>query len=128
MPSVFRLTAAAVICAALMALLRPRSGEFALLLGLTGCALLGLSLLRGLGTLMDLLEELSQLAQIDPLLLGPLLRVTGIALVSGMGAQLCRDAGALSVALTLELCGGVCALYAAIPLLRAVMALVQELM
>jgi hypothetical protein len=56
-----------------------------------------------------------------------LLRTTGISLITGLGAQLCRDAQAGSLALTLELCGGVCAIYAALPLLRAVMNLIQEL-
>jgi stage III sporulation protein AD len=128
MPSVLRLTAAAVICAGLTSLLRHRFGEFALLLALMGCVLLTLSVLRGLGTLLDLLEELAELAQIDPLLLGPLLRTTGIALVTGMGAQLCRDAQAGSLAMALELCGGLCAVYAALPLLRSVLVLVQEML
>ena len=127
MPSIFRLTAAAILCAVLMPLLRPRAGEFALLLALCACVVLAVSVLRGLGTLLDLVEELAALAEVDPLLLGPLLRTTGISLITGLGAQLCRDAQAGSLALTLELCGGVCAIYAALPLLRAVMNLIQEL-
>lgn len=127
MPSVFRLTAAALVCAILAVFLRPRAGEYALLLGLTGSLFLALSLLHGLGTLLDLMKELSALAGLDPLLLGPLLRTTGIALVTGLGAQLCRDAQAGGLALTLELCGGVCALYAALPLLHAVLDLIQNM-
>ena len=127
MPSIFRLTAAALVCALFLPLLRNRAGEFALLLTLAACVGLVVSVLRGLGTLLDLLEELAAMADIDPLLLGPLLRATGISLVTGLGAQLCRDAQAGSLAVTLELCGGVCALYAALPLLRAVITLIQEL-
>jgi stage III sporulation protein AD len=127
MPSVFRLTAAALVCALLLPLLRQRAGEFALLLTLAACVGLTVSALRGLSTLLDLLEELAGLADVDPLLLGPLLRATGISLVTGLAAQLCRDAQAGSLALTVELCGGVCALYAALPLLHAVMTLIQEL-
>ena len=127
MPSIFRLTAAAILCAVLIPLLRPRAGEFALLLALCACVVLAVSVTHGLGTLLDLVEELAALAEVDPLLLGPLLRTTGISLITGLGAQLCRDAQAGSLALTLELCGGVCAIYAALPLLRAVMNLIQEL-
>ena len=127
MPSIFRLTAVAILCAVLMPLIRPRAGEFALLLALGACVVLGVSVLRGLGTLLDLVAELAELAEVDPLLLGPLLRTTGISLITGLGAQLCRDAQAGSLALMLELSGGVCAIYAALPLLRAVMNLIQEL-
>ena len=127
MPSVFQLTAAAIICAVLMLLLRPQAGEIALLVGLTACVLLGISVLRGLNRLLDLLEQLAALAQVDSLLLEPLLRTTGIALVTGSGAQVCRDAGAGSVAMTLELCGGLCAVYAALPLIQAVFDMLREL-
>lgn len=127
MPSVFRLTAAALVCAVLTVFLRPRAGEYALVLALAGSLFLAMSLLGGLGTLLALVEELSELAGVDELLIAPLLRTTGIALVTGLGAQLCRDAGAGGLALTLELCGGVCALYAALPLMRAVLDLIQNL-
>lgn len=127
MPSVLRLTAAAIVCALVVPLLRTRAGEFALLLVLCACVILAVSVVHGLQTMLELVDELAELAQIDPLLLGPLLRTTGIALITGLGAQLCRDAQAGSLALTLELCGGVCALYAALPMIRAVMELVQEL-
>ena len=127
MPSVFQLTSAAVICAVLMLVLRSRSGEFALLLSLMVCALLGIAALRGLNTLLQLMEQLASLAQVDALLVGPLLRTTGIALITGIGAQLCRDAGAGGIAMTLELCGGLCAIYAALPLIQAVFDMLREL-
>lgn len=127
-PAVFRLTATAMVCAVLVVFLRPRAGELSLLLGLGGSLYLGLSLLGGLGTVLDLVRELAELSGVDPLLLGPLLRTSGIALVTGIGAQHCRDAQAGALALTLELCGGVCALGAALPLLRAVLDLIQSLL
>ena len=52
----------------------------------------------------------------------------GIALVVKVGSGLCRDAGESALASVVETAGAVCALLVALPLLRAVLSLLLELM
>ena len=61
------------------------------------------------------------------LLLTPLYKTVGIALVVKVGGGLCRDAGESALAAALEFAGTVCALLTALPLLRAVLELITEL-
>ena len=56
------------------------------------------------------------------------LLAAGIALVVKVGGNLCRDAGESALAAAIETAGAVCALLVALPLLRAVLDLLLELM
>ena len=53
---------------------------------------------------------------------------SGIALVVQVGGNLCRDAGESALASVVETAGTLCALLAALPLLRAVLDMLMELM
>ena len=52
----------------------------------------------------------------------------GIALVVRVGGDLCRDAGESALASAVETAGSICALLAALPLLRQVLHMLSELM
>lgn len=108
--------------------IRRQTGEIALLLGIVICAGLILAMAKPLAAIFDMVELLAETAQIDNELLSPLMKTVGIALVTGLAAQICRDGGAGSVAMALELCGGLSALYVALPLIRAVFTLLSELL
>ena len=58
----------------------------------------------------------------------PLYKTIGIALVVQVGGNLCRDAGESALASVVETAGTLCALLAALPLLRAVLDMLMELM
>ena len=63
-----------------------------------------------------------------PALFAPLYKTVGIALVVQVGGSLCRDAGESALAAVVETAGAVCAMVAALPLLRAVLDMLLELM
>ena len=54
--------------------------------------------------------------------------LVAIALVVKVGAGLCRDAGESALASVVETAGAVCTLLVSLPLLRAVLELLMELM
>jgi len=122
---------AAVLCvaAALLALVVKRgSPESALLLTLGAAAVVLLSLAGSLETLVEFLERLVEESGLSRELFIPLYKTVGIALVVKIGGSLCRDAGESALSSVVETAGAVCALLAALPLLRAVLALLLELM
>ena len=117
------------VAAAVLALVvRRGSPESALLLVLGTAVLLLLGLTEGLGQLVAFLQELGSESGIPETLFQPLYKTLGIALVVRVGGSLCRDAGESALAATLETAGAVCALVVALPLLRAVLDLLMELM
>ena len=122
---------AAVLCvaAALLALVVKRgSPESALLLTLGAAAVVLLSLAGSLETLVEFLGRLVEESGLSRELFIPLYKTVGIALVVKIGGSLCRDAGESALSSVVETAGAVCALLAALPLLRAVLALLLELM
>lgn len=123
------MTQAAGICviAALLGLvLRRGSPEASLLLALAAVSAILLALGKPLGELLAFLDELTEQAGVSPTLFRPLYKIVGIALVVKIGEGLCRDAGESALASVLELTGTVCALLAALPLLRSVLNLIGE--
>ena len=122
---------AAVLCvtAALLALVvRRGSPEAALLLPLGAAVVVLLSLAGSLTALMEFLGQLVEESGLSRELFIPLYKTIGIALVVKLGGSLCRDAGESALSSVVETAGAVCALIAALPLLRAVLALLLELM
>ena len=80
------------------------------------------------GSVVDFLEELGRCSGMPEGLMAPLYKVAGIAVVVKIGGGLCADAGESALAAAVETAGTVCALAAALPLLRTVMELLTELM
>ena len=80
-----------------------------------------------LRTVLDYLDELRELAGLNEAILAPLLKTVGIGLVTRLSMTICTDAGQTALAGFLEPCGGILALFACLPLLRAVMELLQNL-
>ena len=122
-------TAGLCVAAAVLALVvRRGSPESALLLVLGTAVLILLGLTETLGQLVAFLQELRKESGIPEELFRPLYKTLGIALVVRFGGGLCRDTGESALAATLETAGAVCALVVALPLLRAVLDLLMELM
>ena len=123
-----QVTALCVVGALLALVVKRGSPESALLLTLAAVVLVLVLLMDGLGQVTDFLEELAERSGVPPELFVPLYKTVGIALVVRVGGSLCRDAGESALAASVETAGAVCALLAALPLLRAVLSLLLELM
>ena len=128
MEQIVQITALCVTGAFLALVMRRGVPEFALLLAI-GCVGVGFLFLAGpLEDLLAFLEELGERSGISLQLFTPLYKTVGIAVVVKLGGELCRDAGETAIAAVVELAGTICALLVALPLLRAVLSLILELM
>ena len=117
-----------VIGALLAVVVRRGSPETALLVTLAAAAVVLLFLSGALEELTDFLRELAENSGVSLALFGPLYKTVAIALVVKVGAGLCRDAGESALASVVETAGAVCTLLVSLPLLRAVLELLMELM
>jgi stage III sporulation protein AD len=124
-------TRAALLCvtgAALALVIRQGSQVMGLLLTLCVTVSVLLFLSRPVAELFDFFRELGEKSGLSPALLAPLYKTAGIALVVRTSGALCRDAGESALAASVETAGTVCALLAALPLLREVMDMLLKLM
>lgn len=123
-----RAAVVAVTAAVLGAVLRRHTPELSLLLVLAaGLWIVGLCA-NALYAVMELLEELSALTGVGDELLYPVIKTVALSLLTRVTAELCRGAGEGGMAAFVELAGTVFALGVSLPLVRAVMILMGEML
>ena len=82
----------------------------------------------GLGAVVELMNELAEQAGLSEVLLEPVMKTVALSILTRLTAEICRSAGEGGVAAFVETAGGVLALLAALPLVRAVAQLMGELL
>ena len=123
-----RVAVVAAAAAVLGAVLRRHTPELALVLALcAGAGILGMTL-STFGAALELLRELTGLAGVDDELLMPVVKTVAISLITRLTAEICRGAGEQGIAAFAEVAGTVAALGVSLPMIRAVMTLMGELL
>ena len=120
--------AAAVTGAVLALLLKKHSPETALLLSLAAALAAVLLAVPPIRAAAEFIGELTDAAGLEPAVLSAVLKSVGIAMVTRLAADVCRDAGQSASAAAVELCGAAGALYVAIPLMKTVLKMVEGLL
>lgn len=128
MEEVIQITMLCIIAALLSLVVKRGSPELAMLLILGGVILVLLFLVGAIKEVLHFFEELGERSGVDQELFVPLYKTVGIALIVKFGGEVCRDAGEAALAVAVETAGAICALLIALPLLRAVLSMLLELM
>lgn len=123
-----KIAAAAVTAALFGTVVRRGAPELALLLTVTAGVWILTAVLDGLGAAAAMAERLAQLAQMDAAVAGPVLKTVVVALVTRITAEICRGAGEGGLAAFVETAGTILALTAALPLMAAVLTILEELL
>ena len=128
MESAQKLTALALTAALLALVVKKQSPELALALTLCACALGAGLVLSGLRPVLELASSLGRRAELDGTLTAPLWKCLGLTLLTELAASVCADAGQNALAKLVELGGGILCVVVSLPLLQAVLALIEELL
>ena len=128
MESVVRLAAAAVAAALCAVVVKQHAREVGAVLALAAGALLLGAALGAIEEVRALADELVELIGLSPAVLAPVLKTVGIAILTRIAAELCRDAGEGGIAAAAETAGAAAAVLTALPLLRAVLSTITGLM
>ncbi len=128
MEIVSRAAACAVIGSILALLLRKYTPELSLVTALiTGVVIVWISSSVCL-RIAEALRDVARRSGVEAAYVAPVMKCVGIGMVSHLAAQICRDAGQGSAASAVELCAVLCALYAALPLIESLLAVVEKLL
>ncbi|MCL2568653.1 MAG: stage III sporulation AC/AD family protein [Oscillospiraceae bacterium] len=128
MDLVIRAVILGLVGSVLCLVIRKNSPEMGLVLALAVTLLmvgLGMELVSAI---VDFLEALHDAAGLSPALLSPLLRTVGIAIITRLASDICKDAGQSAIASAVELAGTVAALYIALPLMQTVFQMIGGLL
>lgn len=122
-----QVAAAAVIGTVCAAVVRKQTPELALIVALATVALILGKTMETLAPVRELMETLGERSGLSAAVLAPVVKTVGIALLTRVCAELCRDANESGIAAAVEIAGGVCALLVCLPLFEAVLKLILEL-
>lgn len=123
-----RIAALALIAAVCAAAIRKQVPEIALLLALCAGVLILLGSIRTLEQILAAVHRAAQYGGISGELLEPVLKVTGISLLTRITADICRDGQQGGLAGAVETAGTLLSLGAVLPLVMTVLTLLTELL
>ena len=123
-----KVAAGAITAAVLGVGLRKNTPELALLLALAAGLWMVALVADGLGAVVALMEELTSLAGLSEELLEPVVKTVALSILTRLTAEVCKSAGEGGVAAFVETAGTVLALVVALPLVRAVVLMMTEML
>lgn len=128
MTDILKLAAIAIVAAICAVVVKKNVQELGLVLALAAGVLILSQALGAIESIRDLLETLADTAGLSPAILAPVVKTVGIAIVTHVSAEVCRDAKEGGIAAFLETAGAACALLVTLPLMRSVLDMVVGLL
>lgn len=99
-----------------------------MLVAVAVCVVVLAALSTALRDMRDFLRQMADWGGISSDLFSPLIKTLGIAIISRVGSDLCRDAGQNAMAGLVEMAGAFGAILVALPLFSAVWGMLQEML
>lgn len=128
MNDIVKIAAVAVAAALCCTVIRKQTPELALSLALTAGVIIFWMIASSFKYVTTFMNNLADTAGMSTAVFLPVLKVIGIAMVTKTSEELCRDANEGGLASFVDLAGTVCALVVTIPLAKAVLNTVSDLM
>lgn len=118
---IWQIVGLALIATILAVVLKEVKRELAVQLSILTGAIIFLLIAGKIQLVVELLQNLSNQANISSYYLQIVLKIVGVAYISEFGAQICRDAGEGALASKIEIAAKVGILVLAIPILVAIL-------
>lgn len=128
MSDVVKVAVTGIMAAVCAMVVRKQLPELAILLAICAGVLILLLCTGGLSSVIEFMDELVEAGGLTPEVISPVIRVTGIAIITRLAADFCRDAKEGGLASAVEAAGSILALLTVIPLMSAVLTLLGELL
>lgn len=128
MESFVKIAIVAVIAALCTVVVKKQTPELGLILALlAGVMILTCSVPAFRGA-KEMMERFNDIAELSPAVLTPVTKTVGIAVLTKVSAEFCRDAKEGGIAAFVELAGASGALMVCLPLMESVLSMVVELL
>ncbi|MGI5928095.1 SpoIIIAC/SpoIIIAD family protein [Pseudoflavonifractor sp.] len=128
MTDILKIAAVAISASLCAVVVKKQVRELGLVLALTAGAVILAAALEALQSVRELLDELAQTAGLEPAVLAPVVKTVGVAIITRVTVEVCKDAGEGGIAAFVEIAGSAAALYLALPLVRAVLSAITGLL
>jgi len=117
-----------IIATVIIVVLKAQRPEIAVQISIVAGIFIFFLIAGKLSTVIGLLSDYADKANIDMSYLDILLKIIGIAYIAEFGAEVCRDAGESSIASKIELAGKVLIIVLAVPIITSLLDLIIKIM
>ena len=124
---IIKCSALAVTASVIGLILKKTNAEFSFALSAAVIAVILLAVLKLSGITSELLREIRKLTADTDVQLMVMLKCVGIAGITKMSAELCRDASQNAAAAAVEFAGTVCAAAVSFPMITGMLKLIGEM-
>lgn len=124
MELLLKIAAGAVAAAVCAGILRRNSPEFAVPILLAAGIWILRSIVQPMGEVAASIARLTQFAQLEAVLIEPVVKVVSLSIITRITGEVCRAAGEGGVAAFVDVAGTILALVAAMPLMNAVVEMI----
>ncbi len=128
MGTFYTATGLTLLTVILVLTIRKQSGEIALLLALCGCCVIFMTAAGLLSPIVSFLQRLQRITALDSQMLEILMKITVVAFTAEIAAAVCNDAGNAGLAKALQMLSSVVILYVSLPMLEALLTLVERIL
>ena len=128
MDEIFRISVLAVTAAVCCFIIRVKAGEMAIVLSLAAVVSVILVVASCLRPIIHVLEQMQKLADISDENTRVMMKVVGISFLTQITAAVCADAGEQALSKTVEFAGGLLSFYAGLPMVSAILSLLEEIL
>ena len=128
MNDIVKIAAVGIIAAVCAMVVRKQAPELSALLTICAVAVILTGCMGAMSAIRSYMDELSGFGGLAPAVAAPVVKVTGIAIVSRFAADFCRDAKESALAAAVETAGSVIAVIAVLPLMDCVLELIGEML
>ena len=109
-------------------LFKDKRSDIAVLVSLLACVILFVSILASVTDIINFIKEISSRANIDIVYIGVVLKILAISYLATFCSEICKDAGAASIASKVEFSAKILILTLAIPILMAVLQSILQIL
>lgn len=118
---IFKIVSFAFIALFIFLLFKDRRNDLSVLIALSAGIIIFLFIIGQLGDVIYFLKDIANKANIDTFYIGIVLKILAIAYLASFCSEICKDAGAGSIASKVDFSGKILILTLAIPILMAVL-------
>lgn len=128
MEQMWKITAVCLIGSILAVLVKKTGPDVGIAVSVAVIGTVSVMLLRLGGETLSHLRQMLELSGLMPELFRPVVKIMGIALLSRLGSDLCRDAGELAIASLVETFGAFGSVVVSLPLFAAVWDMLRSML
>lgn len=128
MSYIFQIAGLGVIAALACCIIREHTESAAAALSLTAAVLIFLAALQFLSPVIEILERLQTMTGLSRATVEPMLKVTGIGLLTQICSAVCEDAGEKTLHNAVQIAGTFMALYVSAPLISTILDLLEAML